>query len=104
MTGNPLRDAALGLATGGRPVRNGEDLICLARALVLLGLEDGPRAFPELPRAWPASKALVFAALRDLVTEGLVAGDAHAPHPRFVLTPRGRNALRVAKGEWRRSA
>ena len=104
MNGNPLMDAALLLATGGRPVRNGEDLICLARALVLLGLEDGPRSFPQLPRAWPVSRVLLFAAVRDLVLEGLVAGGAHALHAQLALTPQGRNTLRVARGEIRRSA
>jgi hypothetical protein len=100
----PLMDAALELATAGRPVRNGEDLICLARALVLLGLRDGPRTFPELPRAWPVSRALLFAAVRDLVIEGLVATGAHAPHARLALTPQGRDTLGVARGEMRRSA
>ena len=104
MNGNPLMDAALELATGGRPVRNGEDLICLARALVLLGLEDGPRSFPQLPRAWPVSRVLLFAASRDLVLEGLVAAGAHALHAQLALTPQGRNTLRVARGEIRRSA
>jgi len=104
MNGNPLRDAALGLATGARPIGNGEDLKCLARALVLLGLEEGSRTVPELPRVWPVSKALLFAAWRDLVREGLVAETDHAPHTRLVLTPHGHYTLRVAKGELRRTA
>ena len=104
MTGNPLMISGLALATGGRPIGNGEDLVCLARALVLLGLERGPRAFPELPRAWPVTRVLLHAASRELVREGLVAEGGDGPLARLFLTPQGQHALRVAKGELRRSA
>jgi hypothetical protein len=104
MKGHPLMTSALGLATGGRPIGSGEDLVCLARALVLLALEEGPRASGELPRSWPVTRVLLRAASRELVREGLVAEGGDGPRAPLSLTPQGRNALLVVKGELRRSA
>ncbi|MDH4132099.1 MAG: hypothetical protein OEV95_09885 [Gemmatimonadota bacterium] len=104
MRGNPWYPAALALATDGRPVRNGEELMAVARAIVLLAVEAEPRAPAALPWAWPATRALIRAAAHDLAREGLVEGGDRAPPGRLELTPSGRRHLAAMKGAVRRSA
>jgi hypothetical protein len=104
MSGNPLFEPALELATGGRPISSGEDLMRLARALVFLVLEHGPRAMPELPRAWPVTRVLLRDAIRDLLAEGLVARSPVESRGAVGLTAVGRAHLLAATGQVRRSA
>jgi predicted transcriptional regulator len=87
---DPRTAPALEMATGGRPIRSGEDLMALARALVLVGLADGPSAVALLPRRWPVTSVLLRAALRLLEQEGLIARTLIGTFGRYELTPRGR--------------
>jgi hypothetical protein len=91
MYGNPWFAIAAGLVVGG-PLASGDQLRATARALVLLGLERGPRAAAELPRAWPVTRVAILAAVRDALAGRLCepAGDARG---RVRITPRGRRLL-----------
>jgi len=69
MTGNPIERAA--------------------RGVVLDSLRQGPRAVPEMPRAWPVTRALLRAVVTRLAMEGAVErvpGSAQ----RLRLTEKGR--------------
>lgn len=104
MRGNPWYSEALALATGGRPVQNGEQLTAVARVIVMLALEAEPRAAAALPRAWPVSGALIRAAARDLQRDGLIEGAEGGPQGILTMSPLGWDLLTVMKGELRRSA
>jgi hypothetical protein len=106
MRGNRWCPSALvlALATDSRPVQNGEELLAVARAMVLLALEAGPRPAALLPRAWPVSAVLIRAAVRELELQGLIEGDDRGPRACLGLTPLGWNRLAVMKGGVRWSA
>lgn len=99
-----MLESALALATGGRPVASGQDLLATARAMVLLGLDAGPRSTASLPRSWPVSRLLVLAAVEELRRDGLVTISVPGPPGTVELTPRGRVSLQGLRQGERRSA
>lgn len=61
-----------------------------ALVTILTSLAEGPRAVPELPRAWPVTRTVLRAVLRRLVAAGLVEPAGGGRAIRFRLTDRGR--------------
>ena len=60
-----------------------------ARGVVLESLARGARAVPEMPRAWPVTRALLRAVVARLAMEGVVERVPGSPQ-RLRLTACGR--------------
>lgn len=94
MTGSPWYSRAVELYD--RTVRTGDDLAAVARLMVLLALEAGPRLLAELPRGWPVTRAVLRATVPTLIAEGVVAGSGPGS-PRLMLTGQGQRAVRAIR-------
>lgn len=60
--------------------------------MVLDSLASGPRSVPEMPRAWPVTRAIVRGIVRALAVRGLIEEASGAPVRRWRLTASGRAA------------